>query len=144
MVATPCPFEGDANKWLPPLVYSQGALINGCHPHVHLQAVIKKWLPPTVHSQGVIKNGCHLLSTRKWSYFGPKMVPKCAIYSPRQGRKWLKGGQKGGQKQPKNGSKVIQTFIKVHKNTQNPLKILTDIPTYCTLSQVETSILTVF
>ena len=44
----------------------------------------------------------------------------------------------------KNRSKAIWTFIKPHKNTRNPARTLPDTPTYCTLSQVETSILTGF
>ena len=38
----------------------------------------------------------------------------------------------------------MYTFIKLLKNTQNPLRILAETPTCSTLSQVETSILTVF
>ena len=40
--------------------------------------------------------------------------------------------------------KAISTFIKVHKNTQNPLRMLPDTTAYCTLSYVETSIWTGF
>ena len=41
----------------------------------------------------------------------------------KRSKKWSKGA--------KNGS---TTFIKLLKNTQNPLRILPDTPTYCTLS----------
>ena len=37
---------------------------------------------------------------------------------------------------------MIWTFIKVHKNTHNPPGSFPDAPIYCTLSEVETSILT--
>ena len=48
-----------------------------------------------------------------------------------------KGGKKKARRRSKNwtqAKKTIQTFIKEHKNTQNPLRILPDTPTYCTLS----------
>ena len=54
-------------------------------------------------------------------FFGP---PKWPIYTPRQGQKWLKTGQKVTQ----NRSKGIWTFIKVDKNIQNPLRTLQTHP----------------
>ena len=51
----------------------------------------------------------------------------------KNGQKWLQKGQKWlktGSKVAKNGSKGIFTFIKLHKNTQNPLRMLPDTLTH--------------
>ena len=64
------------------------------------------------------------------------------------GQKWPKirsKNAKNGQKNkvttaPENIQNFNQIFIKVHKNTQIPLRILPGAFTDCTLSQVETSI----
>ena len=39
----------------------------------------------------------------------------------------------GGGSNQKKRSEVIWTFMKLHKNIQNPLKMLPGTPTYCTL-----------
>ena len=61
-----------------------------------------------------------------------KMVQKRAK-TKRSNNGAKKKGQKG-TKGDKNVSKIIETFIKLLKNTQKPLRTLIDTPTYCTLS----------
>ena len=56
--------------------------------------------------------------TPKWPYFGPTLLPKWPYIAP----DWVKNGSKRskrGEKWTKNRSKVIQTFIKLLKNTQS-------------------------
>ena len=72
--------------------------------------------------------------------FGAILDPFLALFWAIFTRCWLRKGPKTVKKKiksnhkKKNRSKGIKTFIKVHKNTQNPLTILPDTPTYCTLS----------
>ena len=63
----------------------------------------------------------------------PVMVPKwskMALYAPDRVKNDSKR-VKRGQKWPKNGSKVIQSFIKVDKHPQNTRRMLPDASTYC-------------
>ena len=67
----------------------------------------------------------------KWGPFPlSKIGSEMAAKRPKNGQKC--------QEWPKNRPKAIELFIKLHKNTQNSLKILPGMLTYCTLSLVWT------
>ena len=80
--------------------------------------------------------------TPKSPYFGPKMVPKWPYIAPDRVKNGSKTVKKG-YKQPKKPFKSHQYLHNSAKYTRTPLRILPGTPIYCSLSYVETSILTV-
>ena len=80
----------------------------------------------------------------KWWQNDAKMIPKWHQNDTGSTPKWSKTSIVWPKQCVKNSSKTVkqstnnghytQTVIKVHKNTQNPLRILPDTPTCCTLS----------
>ena len=66
--------------------------------------------------------------------FVPMFGPASGHFDPSLTPKRPKNGQKGSEVTKKNSSKVMYTFIKVHKNTQHPRRILPETPAHGILS----------
>ena len=79
--------------------------------------------------------------TQKWPQIAPDRVKNESKMAQKAVKKTFKNVRFGNDEKT---LKAIQTFIKLHKNTQNPPRTPPDSPTYCTQAWVETSILTVF